>query len=536
MLRAKSRGYRRWVGVFAAALSVLACAHPVPAGPVPGYIGHTSPHSRDLPSENFSRPDKDGNIRPVSLIAAEKPNMPTLLSGTVYYMVYERDDRDPNDPWGTGIPNFLKTFRSGIDFNGGSSPDIDVTAKYLYLYQVINHQRTLPPIESMSTKLLVELSEITSWGHFHGLGFATKGDDLVTRPLSATHKVDPRTYLSPAPALPLTQTLSLAIVPTSRGEVEPMIDAKKGKIVQVHWDALDPATPPDYVMILGSSDFDKHPSFRAIWTGKNAIGKDGRSTAFGFTSPMPPTIEPVRLRTSRDAAKEAALAEAKDDNKTTPVKNVNKADEAVKLAQLAESDATPAGQTIAGVEGRVPTPFPTSAGLAFDPNRDAKSSRDSGAGLPFSGVPFAGAPPATSSVGNNSGFLPNRNTSPPSTGSGIGGGISRGGGTQFVQGATTTVFRGSGTGTGTGTASVTNVNNINFTISQSNQQSQSQFQFQSQAQSQNQRQNQNQSGGGGKGNVVPEPASLIGLAVGLPVLLMAYRRRRAAAPLENQES
>lgn len=51
-------------------------------------------------------------------------------------------------------------------------------------------------------------------------------------------------------------------------------------------------------MILGASDFDKHPSFRAIWSGKNAIGKDGRSTAFGFTTNLPPTIEPVRLRTS----------------------------------------------------------------------------------------------------------------------------------------------------------------------------------------------------------------------------------------------
>src|SRR5262249_22341547 len=223
---------------------------------------------------------------------------------TVYYMVFERDDRDPNDPWGTGIPDFLKTFRPGIDFNGGASPDINTASKYLYLYQVINHQRTVPPIESMSTKLLVELSEITSWGHFDGLGFASKGDDQVARPLSATHRIDSRTYVSPAPALPEAQPLTLAYVPTVRGEAQPKAGTVKGKIGQVHWDALDPATPPDYVMILGSSDFDKHPSFRAIWSGKNAIGKDGRSTVFGFTSPMPPTIEPVRLRTSREAAKD----------------------------------------------------------------------------------------------------------------------------------------------------------------------------------------------------------------------------------------
>ena len=56
-----------------------------------GYVGLTSPHSREIPSENFSRPDKDGKIRPVSLIPQEKPSQQTLLSGTVYYMVYELD-------------------------------------------------------------------------------------------------------------------------------------------------------------------------------------------------------------------------------------------------------------------------------------------------------------------------------------------------------------------------------------------------------------------------------------------------------------
>ncbi len=487
----------------------LAFASHADAGPMSGYVGHTSPQSRETPNDNFSRPDKNGNIRPVSLIPQDGPGEPTLLSGTVYYMVFERDDRDPNDPWGTGIPNFIKTFRAGIDFNGGSSPDIDVRAKYLYLYQVVNHQRTLPQIESMSTKLLVELSEISSWGYFHGLGFATKEDGQSVRPLSATHKIDSKSYLSPAPALPLTQPLSLAYVPTSRGEIEPMRDA--GKIVQVHWDALDPATPPDYTMILGSSDFDKHPSFRAIWSGKNSIGKDGRSTAFGFTSPMPPTIEPVRLRTSRDAAKVAAAAEAADANKTSPAKAaVNKANEAVKLARMAEDEATPAGEAIVGIEGRVPTPFPTSAGLAFDPNRDAKTSDKSPTPLLASAPPAA--PSASGGLGGGIPFLGNNNSAGSSGGGGTGGGI-------FSGGTGSNVIR-TVRAQGTASSSSSNVNNINFNVSQSNQQMQSQYQ----TQQQNQNQNQHQSGGG-KGSVVPEPATLIGLALGLPALAVAYRRR-----------
>src|SRR5476651_1866790 len=120
MLVQLSRGIRPWMG---AALVALSCVGSAAAGPMLGYVGQTSPHSREVPTENFSRPDKDGKIRPVSLVPSDRPGQMTLLSGTVYYMVFERDDRDPSDPWGTGIPNFLQTFRAGIDFNGGASPD-----------------------------------------------------------------------------------------------------------------------------------------------------------------------------------------------------------------------------------------------------------------------------------------------------------------------------------------------------------------------------------------------------------------------------
>ena len=90
-------------------------------------------------------------------------------------MVFELGRGEKDDIWGTGIKSFDKVFQPGIDLQGGSSPRLDSGARYLYLYQVVNDRKTLTPVSSESVRLVVDPSEITSWGHFPSLGFTIPG-------------------------------------------------------------------------------------------------------------------------------------------------------------------------------------------------------------------------------------------------------------------------------------------------------------------------------------------------------------------------
>ncbi|MBX9680126.1 MAG: hypothetical protein K2X38_15290 [Gemmataceae bacterium] len=471
----------------ALALSLgFACVTAGYSGEVPGFGGVTSPHSNENALRNFTLKGK--GILPVGL-AEPKTEGPHLLSGSIYYMVFERDGRSTEDPWGTGGPQFSTRFRPGIDFNGGASPALDTQAKYLYLYQVVNHQRTEPQIESASIKLLADLSDITSWGYFQGLGFATD-EEAGLRPISANNKLDPNTYRSPAPAVPINKSLRLAPIPTTRGESEPNVGA--GKLVRVQWDAFDPARTPDYVMLLARSDFNEHSSFRAIWSGNNAIAKDGRSTVFGFTSNLPPKLDQARLRTTRDESKSNEVSMAGLDGKDPK----------------ASKDGKGTSDGIVGVEGQAPTPLP--AVRIGDIALASISDRQTPAGpAPF--PPFF--PPAAS------------------TGTGTGGGS----GIPFVGQAASSnpqqPFVGGGGGFGSGSSagstSTTTAANSGVNIGINIRQSQQQQQQQQQQQSQMQRQGQRQGGGQPPGNVIPEPATIVGGSIGLIALLGSMRRRRA---------
>ncbi len=157
----------------------------------------------------------------------------------------------------------------------------------------------------MSVKLIVDLREITSWGHFHGAGFAmpliggkeVAGEQL--RPVSFTNVISAslfdKSYRTPDESRRTPRALQVVYVPTKLGE-EPPKAKDDQRVLKVVWDALDPAMDPSHVLLLPQSDFNQKPCFRAVWNPDNAVKKDVRSTIFGFTSNLPPTYEPVRLR------------------------------------------------------------------------------------------------------------------------------------------------------------------------------------------------------------------------------------------------
>src|SRR5262249_39728178 len=76
---------------------------------------------------------KAGGVHP----AAANGKLPDTIGITVYFQVYERDGRDPRDPWGTGMEGLAERFVPGK----GSPVDerrLDTAARYFYLYQICN--------------------------------------------------------------------------------------------------------------------------------------------------------------------------------------------------------------------------------------------------------------------------------------------------------------------------------------------------------------------------------------------------------------
>src|SRR5205809_562685 len=189
--------------IFLGLLTPLVSLSTAMADVLPQFAGYTRPGSPDGPKTIFV-----GNEE------AKKK----AIGGTVYYMVLERAQGKEGDPWGTGVEDFIKAFRPGVEFNGAFSGGLDTSAKYLYLYQTVNDRGTLVPIQSTSVELLVDLklNEITSWGYFASVGFGIldkEGGDrpapTAIRPVSATPVVGADAkepiYLRSAPAVPAPQ-------------------------------------------------------------------------------------------------------------------------------------------------------------------------------------------------------------------------------------------------------------------------------------------------------------------------------------------
>jgi hypothetical protein len=474
---------------------------------LPSFSGYTRP---GWPNDSKS----GGEIR---LVADEPDLRDTAIGGTVFFSVLQLNGKT-GDSWNSGLPKFNTSFMPGILSDGTSSPALDINARYLYLYQVVNDRRTPTPIGNASVKLIVEPPDVTSWGHFDGVGFAVplRTDKVASggeiRPVSYTNVlfggVLDRIYKSPAEYVLPARPLVLTRVPTKLGEEAPT-DKDDQRVVRVVWDALDPALNPNHVMLLHISDFNQMPCIRAVWSTDNGIKKDMRSTVFGFTSNWPPTYEPVRLRGLQTVKPGTDIKPAADKG---PFKE--------EPGQMDESDGR------LGAVGTVPTPKPERPFVGADAGAKGGDKGFTPALTNYSGAgqtaPAAGA--AGAAVPQNGGAGNGGGGGSPAIPSGTGNSGTR----------TVVVGQNASTLTQQGSQSQT----IDFSPIIINEEGQNQLQNQFQQQQQQQQQsntnintnintNTNNGGGGVPNEVVPTPAGFLLAALGLPVLLVLLIRRRA---------
>ena len=177
------------------ATTVVACTTAfINADGLDKYTGYTRPGSP---------PDvvKEGKIVPVA--ADDKK----AIGGTVYFRVYDLAEGQNTDTWGTGYKDLEKMFQPGLESTGRHSPALDRTARFLYVYQIVNDRGTPARIHSATVRLLVEPGRITSWGYFAS-GKKGEKDGLkgvsFCRPLEDPKKIVPVSAEKPfvGPTLP----------------------------------------------------------------------------------------------------------------------------------------------------------------------------------------------------------------------------------------------------------------------------------------------------------------------------------------------
>jgi hypothetical protein len=536
---------------------------PINAAPLRTLIrsGYTRPGN---PSDDAD----DGTIKP----AAWQEAKGRVLGGTVYFAVYDRfggrdrpeeaDGAAPaaqrGDTWRTGLADVDDRFVPGQSrTQSGGSPRLDVRARYLYLYQIVNDRGTMLPGEkgivvaalaaaeqvvkaqdlaSFTVKLSPDPMAITSWGHFRGAGFAATVPDLALqhdrqggirfaadggaepgKDLRLAFSADPdiqnelpeQRYRRFSPAYALGRlsrdfataegTLGLRTSSTHLA----LTKNKANGIALASWaerllTAADGARAPTYMQVKafpptfttstsedgpgvleGPGLFPDEPApthFRVDWARGRYVESGVQSTAFGFTSNVPPGELPLRLDDPEAARRSEGIRTV--------------------------ASAGPGQAPGIGTGPRTP-PMPVAPPV--------------GGGM-------------TTPVGGGGGF----------PGAGIG---------QIGSAGAPLVVGGGGRGSGTGAAQsqntapstnapVVNVTviaqpTINFNATLQNQQAQAQaqgqVQSQSQAQSQAQAQCPRQCWGDppSGGTVVPAPPSLLLGVLGLPGLLWLRRRRRA---------
>lgn len=488
------------------------------------------------PGNPPDRLNKNGKIIPLAL---DSDYDGPMLGATVYFAVF-RLDGDREDGFFQEFAPHTDMFVSGRSFENTISPQFDRKAKYLYLYQIVNDRGLDPvkdavvpalkkdlaatDIASFLLRLNVDPRYITSWGHFKDRGFAAavterkqtgdiveavdgKGGNVLPMAFSSNPSILsmlPHTrYINRSPAYSLDALApSFSLAPSTLNLKKTAVYktlAKKaeGKEAMFNWEkgqyqAADEAREPDFVQLvyrglqgemglnMGNTELvdgtSNEATFRVDFKKNNQVKLGLHSVAFGFTTDLPPTDEPIRIE---------------------PLPRGD-------IKGVVDGQ----GDGIAAAAGTAPGPIPPSGGSFAAPGGLVGGSMGGGGG---SGG-FGGFPGIAGGLGS---------ARAPSFGGGGGSGSGSGSG------------NGQGTTQGTAAQAQDQSARIAFNATlinqQAQQQSQAQLQAQAQAQNQNQNQNQNQKNNNNNvppGQVVPAPAAYLLGMIGLPAFFFLRRRQK----------
>ncbi len=225
---------------------LFALATGVRADQLDDYVGYTRP--------GYPPSGEEPNVvRPVDFPKNGE------IGGSVYFKVYDRGDSSVvGDPWNTKIPEMARLFVPGKEPVGNTtSPKLDTTARYLYVYQVVNDSKRDSVIRTATVRLLVEPNYITSWGWLaaHGKD-EVKDITSVSFTYDLDNKIQPvsngnagwmkRRYTNPAPAVLAPKKIGITTVGLA-GQNRP---AALGDGVAVE---------PSALLLLGSSNFEGIP-------------------------------------------------------------------------------------------------------------------------------------------------------------------------------------------------------------------------------------------------------------------------------------
>jgi hypothetical protein len=255
-----------------------------------------------LGSYDDAKNSATGNITPAGFSDKDlvKLQKYPIMGGTVYFAVYKNMSGAEGDTFGTGMPGFDQLFRRTMSNNSPDSPAFDATARYLYLYQVVNDRGFDPrnqlkkkpgdeikfaaenlgdqlndwlaldahkEIARYELKLLVDPRFIKSWGYFTDASFAAKvgvGMDIFGR----VAKVDPA-VVNP------DKTKDDGIRAVS---FLPSVLTKRALPQYVSWDGplqllgdMDPTFASTFQVTKSSKGISKSPAFIQLKNDNNLI-------------------------------------------------------------------------------------------------------------------------------------------------------------------------------------------------------------------------------------------------------------------------